>query len=82
MGRTAFEAYFFAADVFVGVLVPTAEAGSAENESIEKARAGRDWDESVVGYDLPRCILCFHQLKTTSRSYYVSGCNALHCPIS
>ncbi|KAB5592475.1 L-azetidine-2-carboxylic acid acetyltransferase [Ceratobasidium theobromae] len=49
MGRTAFEAYFFAADVFVGVLVPTAEAGSAENESIEKARAGRDWDESVVG---------------------------------
>jgi hypothetical protein len=49
MDRAAFEAYFFTADVFVGMIVPTAEAAALEHESIEMVRAGRSWDESVVG---------------------------------
>lgn len=50
MDRAAFEAYFFAADVFVGMAVPDQEAVAlAQENSIEKVRAGRSWDESVAG---------------------------------
>ncbi|CAE6341540.1 unnamed protein product [Rhizoctonia solani] len=49
LDRAGFEAYFFAADVFVGLIVPSEEAAALQNEDIEGARAGRSWDESVVG---------------------------------
>ncbi|KAG5652850.1 hypothetical protein H0H81_003413 [Sphagnurus paluster] len=55
MDRAAFEAYFFAADVFVGI---TCERGAVQLDEtreevepdIEKARAGRTWEECVAGF--------------------------------
>ncbi|KDN43873.1 hypothetical protein RSAG8_05866, partial [Rhizoctonia solani AG-8 WAC10335] len=49
MDRAAFEAYFFAADAFVGVIIPSEETVALQNENIERVRAGRGWDESIVG---------------------------------
>ncbi|CAE6481029.1 unnamed protein product [Rhizoctonia solani] len=49
MGRAAFEAYFFAADVFVGVIIPSEETAALQNESLERVRAERTWDECIVG---------------------------------
>ncbi|KAG8756387.1 hypothetical protein FRC12_010595 [Ceratobasidium sp. 428] len=49
MDRATFEGYFFAADVFVGMAVTNEEVGVLAHKSIEDVRAGRSWDESVVG---------------------------------
>ncbi|CUA71698.1 hypothetical protein RSOLAG22IIIB_04744 [Rhizoctonia solani] len=49
MDRAAFEAYFFAADAFVGVIIPSEETAAFQNENIERVRAGRSWDECIVG---------------------------------
>ncbi|KAG8713090.1 hypothetical protein FRC08_013703 [Ceratobasidium sp. 394] len=49
MDRATFENYFFAADVFVGMIVPDGEAATLAHKSIENVRAERSWDESVVG---------------------------------
>ncbi|QRV98146.1 GNAT family acetyltransferase [Ceratobasidium sp. AG-Ba] len=49
MDRAAFEGYFFAADVFVGMAVPDDEVATLVHESIEDVRGTRSWDESVVG---------------------------------
>lgn len=48
-----FESYFFAADVFVGIVGDSlrADRGEAEIElDIDAARAGRPWDECVAGF--------------------------------
>lgn len=48
-----FESYFFAADVFVGIVGyhPRGDRGEAEIElDIDAARAGRPWDECVAGF--------------------------------
>ncbi|KAG8739059.1 hypothetical protein FRC10_006216 [Ceratobasidium sp. 414] len=50
MDRATFESYFFAADVFVGMVVADEEAATLAHKSIEGVRAGRSWDESVVGH--------------------------------
>lgn len=49
MDRATFESYFFAADVFVGMIVPNESAAALEGADVEKIRDGRSWDESVVG---------------------------------
>lgn len=54
MGQATFEAYFFAADVFVGILDGLSkecmiEGGNAEVD-IDDARAARSWEECVAGY--------------------------------
>jgi hypothetical protein len=49
MGRATFEGYFFAADVFVGMLVSDGEAAALAHKNIDEVRGGRSWDESVVG---------------------------------
>ncbi|KAG8716368.1 hypothetical protein FRC11_001610 [Ceratobasidium sp. 423] len=36
MDRAAFEAYFFAADVFVGLIIPSEETAALQNENIER----------------------------------------------
>lgn len=51
--QSTFESYFFAADVFVGIVggIPWAERNEAEIElDIDTARAGRTWDECVAGF--------------------------------
>ncbi|CAE7083298.1 unnamed protein product [Rhizoctonia solani] len=49
MDRAAFEGYFFAADAFVGVVIPSEETATLQNENIERVRAERSWDECIVG---------------------------------
>ncbi|TFK44892.1 hypothetical protein BDQ12DRAFT_730900 [Crucibulum laeve] len=53
MSQDTFEAYFFAADVFIGIIrQPKHEditKGTVEI-TIEKARAGRPWEHCVAGY--------------------------------
>ncbi|GAB1523310.1 hypothetical protein RhiTH_006442 [Rhizoctonia solani] len=46
MDQMAFEAYFLAADVFVGLIVPSGEVAALQSENIERVRAGRDWSRS------------------------------------
>ncbi|EUC62523.1 GNAT family acetyltransferase, putative [Rhizoctonia solani AG-3 Rhs1AP] len=53
LDRAAFEAYFFAADAFVGVIIPSEETAVLQNETLERVRAGRSWDECIVGYVKP-----------------------------
>ncbi|KAL1669000.1 acyl-CoA N-acyltransferase, partial [Schizophyllum commune] len=54
--QAAFEAYFFAADVFVAVLQgeepasASNESGSAVDLDVAKAAAGRKWEDCLVGY--------------------------------
>ncbi|KAF8806542.1 acyl-CoA N-acyltransferase [Phlegmacium glaucopus] len=54
MNQETFEAYFFSADVFVGILGPsprTAISGSEQQDfDIEEERASRTWDDCVAGY--------------------------------
>jgi len=54
MGQDKFEAYFFSADVFVGIvgsLPRTIISGSEQsNLEIEQERAGRTWDDCIAGY--------------------------------
>jgi len=54
MRQETFEAYFFSADVFVGILgslLRTAISGSEQQGlEIEEERAGRTWDDCVAGY--------------------------------
>lgn len=53
MGQDTFEAYFFAADVFVGIVggsPRTDRADAAIELSIEEAQVGRTWEECVAGY--------------------------------
>jgi hypothetical protein len=55
-----FESYFFAADVFVGIVGyhPRGDRGEAEIElDIDAARAGRPWDECVAGFYYVRSII-------------------------
>ncbi|KAG9118775.1 hypothetical protein FRC07_006541 [Ceratobasidium sp. 392] len=49
MDRATFEGYFFAADAFVGLVVADEQVSALAHKSIEEMRAGRSWDESVVG---------------------------------
>jgi hypothetical protein len=49
MDLATFQAYFFAADVFVGLIVPSGEAAALQTGDIERIRAGRSWDECIVG---------------------------------
>ncbi|CEL56559.1 L-azetidine-2-carboxylic acid acetyltransferase OS=Schizosaccharomyces pombe (strain 972 / ATCC 24843) GN=ppr1 PE=1 SV=1 [Rhizoctonia solani AG-1 IB] len=49
MDLATFQAYFFAADVFVGLIVPSGEAAALQTGDIERIRAGRNWDECIVG---------------------------------
>ncbi|KAF8608259.1 hypothetical protein BDV93DRAFT_519308 [Ceratobasidium sp. AG-I] len=49
MDRATFEAYFFAADVFVGMIISDKSAAALEGADVEKVRGERSWDESVVG---------------------------------
>ena len=54
MAQVTFEAYFFAADVFVGIFGGLSkecmtEGGNAEVD-IDDARATRSWEECVAGY--------------------------------
>jgi len=53
MGQDTFEAYFFAADVFVGVVgasESTDRTEGASQLSIQEAQAGRTWEECIAGY--------------------------------
>ena len=53
MDQTGFENYFFAADVFVGIVGASPRADNADAEielDIDTARAGRSWDECVAGF--------------------------------
>ena len=54
MGQDKFEAYFFSADVFVGIvgsLPRTVISGSEQsNLEIEQERGGRSWNECIAGY--------------------------------
>ncbi|KAF8622710.1 hypothetical protein AX15_006801 [Amanita polypyramis BW_CC] len=52
MGNEVFEKYFFAADVFLGI-VNTSQEGDKQNiidATIEDINAGRTWEESVAGF--------------------------------
>lgn len=52
-GDGVFEAYFFAADVFVAIAEGEHASQEREGEtdtSIEKSRKGRSWPECVVGF--------------------------------
>ena len=79
MDRAIFEAYFFAADVFVGMIASDESAASLEGADVDKVREGRSWDESVVGYVPfmvpPVCVGYKLRLihARVSRSYYVSN---------
>ena len=54
MGQEKFEAYFFSADVFIGIvssLSRTITSGSEQfNLEIEEERAGRTWNDCIAGY--------------------------------
>ncbi|GLB37740.1 putative acetyltransferase (GNAT) family protein [Lyophyllum shimeji] len=53
MGRSTFEAYFFSADVFVGMVGSPGQMNNREGEvdlDIEVARGGRPWDQCVAGF--------------------------------
>ncbi|KAF8967973.1 hypothetical protein BDZ97DRAFT_1655809 [Flammula alnicola] len=54
MAQGTFEAYFFAADVFVGVVgtAPRTATTDAEHQKldIETERGGRTWEESIAGF--------------------------------
>jgi hypothetical protein len=53
MDQPSFENYFFAADVFVGIIGESLRADRAEAEielDIDTARAGRRWHECVAGF--------------------------------
>jgi hypothetical protein len=47
LDRDAFLAYYFAADVFIGIAV-SSETGDSP-DSIDAARNGREWKDCVVG---------------------------------
>lgn len=52
-GVGVFEAYFFAADVFVAILEDDNVAPVSEGETnigIEESRKGRNWEDCVVGF--------------------------------
>ena len=61
MAQTTFEAYFFAADVFVGIVGQTSPSDvrpTSGNEGpldIHEAVAQRSWEECVAGYYYVRC---------------------------
>lgn len=58
MERSTFEEYFFAADVFVGIIggAVRAERNEANLElSIEDAKSGRAWDDCVAGFYYVGC---------------------------
>jgi hypothetical protein len=46
--RAAFEAYFWAADVIVAI--GQTDDGAAEGEGVEASRAGRRWEDALVGF--------------------------------
>ncbi|KAF5380349.1 hypothetical protein D9615_004698 [Tricholomella constricta] len=51
--RSAFEDYFFSADVFVGIVGGTGQLDRREGEieiDVDTARSGRSWDECVAGF--------------------------------
>jgi len=54
MGQATFEAYFFAADVFVGIFDGLSKECMVEGDNaevdIDDARATRSWEECVAGY--------------------------------
>lgn len=54
MGQENFEAYFFSADVFVGILgsLPRTAISGSEQPSldIEEERAGMTWSDCIAGY--------------------------------
>lgn len=54
MNRTAFEAYFFAADVFVAIISSRERhvntPGTEVDIGVEQARGGRSWDICIAGF--------------------------------
>ncbi|KAF8678966.1 Acetyltransferase (GNAT) family [Rhizoctonia solani] len=58
MDQMAFEAYFLAADVFVGLIVPSGEVAALQSENIERVRAGRDWSQT----ELSRPLIAYEQI--------------------
>jgi len=55
MGQENFEAYFFSADVFVGIIgstLPRTVTSDSEqsNLEIEEEKAGRTWNDCIAGY--------------------------------
>ncbi|EJD40391.1 hypothetical protein AURDEDRAFT_70185 [Auricularia subglabra TFB-10046 SS5] len=62
MDLAAFSAYYFAADVFIGVLV--AKSGNATAQTLDAARGGRSWEESVAG-----CYYASNKAKRVKPNY-------------
>jgi len=54
MLQATFDAYFFAADVFIGVVGVTTRTGitdaGEQTSTLEDERAGRTWEDAVAGY--------------------------------
>jgi len=52
MGQDNFEAYFFSADVFVGIIgtLPRIDSEQSNNLEIEEEKAGRTWNDCIAGY--------------------------------
>lgn len=61
MRQETFEAYFFSADVFVGILGSISKAAVSGSErpnlEIEEERADRTWDDCIAGYYYVRQFL-------------------------
>ncbi|KAK2463133.1 hypothetical protein APHAL10511_004788 [Amanita phalloides] len=53
MGSEAFEKYFFAGDVFIGIINPSESGGSR----IDVARGKRSWEECVAGFYYVSAVL-------------------------
>lgn len=66
MPADAFESYFFSGDVFLAISHSGNTGGSEGTETpltIEEARQGRAWQESVAGYYYVQ-IVCFSVPRT------------------
>ena len=67
IGVEGFRDYFFAGDVFVGIIVPEGVEVGEVPKDVESARAGRDWSECVAGCYYV-CISSKHSLVFEERS--------------
>jgi len=50
ISQETFEAYFFAADVFIAITGATAGAQESINISLSTEKGGRTWDDCIAGY--------------------------------
>ena len=75
-GDGAFEAYFFAADVFLAIVGDGEVAQDAIelNETVEESQQGRNWDDCIAGfYYVGICIL----IAVTGISFYSCRSNQI-----